>query len=70
MKFTLGLVQEFLGFRAVTRHIVVISGSSALQFMDRFHDVIVHLVKVTPIVDRIRHGDNPRRERQTGSTNE
>jgi hypothetical protein len=70
MKFTLCLVQEFLGFRAVTGHIVVIGGSSALQLMDRFHDVIMHLLKIMPIVDRIRHGDSPCRERQTSSSNE
>jgi hypothetical protein len=43
--------EVILSFRAVAHHVVVILCPCALHFMDGFNDMLVHIVKIMPIVD-------------------
>ena len=46
--------QVILGFGAVALHVVVIRCTRVLHFMDGFDDMLVHSVKIMPIVDLCR----------------
>jgi hypothetical protein len=53
MQLTLGGVQQLLGLLAMTGHVVVVGGTGAIHFLNRFPHVLVHFVQIMPVPHRL-----------------
>lgn len=70
VQFAFRLVQQLLGLRPVSGHVIVIRCARPVHFVNGLHDVIVDLVQIVPIVDLIGQSDSPCPKRQTGEGNQ
>lgn len=59
-------MQMFNGFHAVTCHVEMIGGASAVHLVDGFNDVVVNRVQIVPVVDVRKRGPSGEREAEGG----